>query len=230
MQKHSLFTVGSHATSWRVPSLVAGLLLLGGACRVALADSVVVTERAGGKLVCTREEGETSCEVVTTGNFKVVGKVNWNGLIDITTIDQDTTFSVSIGNLYIDTSLSEATKYVAGKRSAVFVYGHYNDNDKFIVDTKVTLHWSVKQFSATVSGKVNSEQGPILADIYSGSAGAFTDTQDLSVSFAGLYVENLPIDITGKTTEKTVFRGRGDDREEFEITKVSLKGKPSTTL
>ncbi len=210
--------------------LLAGLMMLGAARQTALADSFVLTEKAGGKLVCAREDGERYCEVTPAGTFKVVVTMNWEDLVEISDIDGDTTFSMSIGNLDIEAALDEDPNYTRGKKSAVLRYGHFDDNDKFIEDMRVVLRWTAKRFTAKVTGKVNVEQGPILADQYADEEYTFEDTQDASLSFAGLSIEDRPINITGKTTRRTASRGNGADREEFEIITVKLKGKPAPLL
>ena len=231
MKTHSFLLTGlRNSLSRSAFSLLTGMFVLGATIQAALADSFVVTERAGAKVACFRDEGEIFCDVAPLGNFKVVASMNWKDLVDISTIDGDTTFTLSIGNLNVSVPLSEDPKYVAGKKSAVFVFGHYNDNDKLIVDSRVALRWNAKGFTATVTGRINFEQGSILAEQYTEEDGAFTDTRDLSVSFAGFSLENLPLNITGNTAHKTVFRGQGENREEFEITTVTLKGTPAPTL
>ena len=206
-------------------SLLAVALLLGAAVQPLVADSLSISERSGAKVVCVREEGETFCDTVATGSFKARGTKNWEGVVDITNIDENTDISVAVGNLSFDFALREDPTYVPGKRSATFVTGHLNENDKFIKDMVVKVHWNAKQVSISIATKVSDEQGTVLADNYSGEDGAFVDSQEFGISFAGLFL-TVPVNITGQTTHKIVTKGRGDNAEEFEITTVSLTGKP----
>ena len=182
-------------------------------------DKISYTEAWADKIVCTREDGDVWCDTTSSDSITISATISLAG-VDTKQFNQDTLFSLTLGEFEIEHSLGDDTKFTTSKKtptSATFKDTGEDDNGKTILLDTVKLSWTTKQLTVTITAKTL----PITADNYDGNdSGAVNDTLTGSIDFGDVSVSFDSVTVTGKVTTKNVTKS-GDD---YTLSTISLKG------
>ena len=181
----------------------------------------------------------TMREVISSESVSVTVVANIAG-IDLSAIDETTSYSLTLGNLNISGSLSDDELYVKGKTSIFIPALGYNDAGKPIGKHGVKLSWTATRLSITVTGATASAMpGTVELDNWTSNGESVPKIRaisSVSLEFDGLTAAARPVYVTGKASFTTKTFGNEETGEEsFDLVGVSLAGSceyasPSTTL
>ncbi len=156
-------------------------------CGLSAANSIRFTERLNDVRVCTTEEGETYCDVVTRDSGSITGRVTIPGLRDLV-IDADTTVEMNLGGVSWSTTWGEGRNYTSNR--TMYILGDFDDNDHFIV--RGSLTFSRRGDVLTIAGATRRLESSFVAE-----GGGWDENGLGSVDFF--------VDIGGYRFDRTVY-------------------------
>lgn len=175
----------------------------------------------------TYSESYTESVKKIEGEYDVVGrsKTTIKGKVDLgaqgltpSDVWYDTEWEIGLGNISLSGELGEDPKAMIGPDGGKAAFPILDDDDN--VAGVLRLSWNKAMILSfqIVNAKVGA-----LADNYVGDDGGVVETEVAEVILAEAGTEfEVRVTGTAKTTTKVV--GKGDDAEEFDLSKVNLKG------
>ena len=228
--------------------LALGVGAAGAASKVQFQESFV------DKVVTFWEEGEPWYEEVSKGTFTATFKLDLSSIFPDTTtgnitkqLNGDTCFDISIGAVgeYFCLGEGEDVKYTEGTKSVTVKRREDigEDTEQWITIMKTTASWTAKnKVKIIMTGKA-AWVGWILADYYDGETNpAIVDTTEASVivsgdftdkngdSISSIYATSESVSVTGTANTRSVTKGQGEYREDFDLTTVNLTGRGEPTI
>lgn len=156
-------------------------------------------------------------EVVTTGTTKVSITANITGIV-LANIDENTEFSISVGDLSVAGALGDAPGYVKGKTTA-FIPFNTNDNGTPKGTNGVKLTWTATRLTVAITRSLAdmTDPGSILAASMAGQVDPkVRDTVEASLVFGPASAATRPVFMQGTAAVKT--------QSEVELNSVTLTG------
>jgi hypothetical protein len=185
--------------------------------------SASFSESYADKLISYKDEGETYYEQVSSGRFTTRGKATLEEPLDPSYLDEETPFSIQIGDWSYEGFLGDDPKFTSRKKSASI---------KLDTGAILKIAFTTKSITWSVSGKTGYdfngeyETSP-LASSYAGSDESYSikksDGETISCSASlgdGFVSGELPLSGRVKSTIKRI--GSGDFEEEYPLSSVSL--------
>jgi hypothetical protein len=147
------------------------------------ADTFKFTESLADKVICEGHGEDRFCEVAQVGAFHLTAKFGW-APGTAASIEGDTGFSLSFGNLDLSFTPSDDPKWAPGKRSVTMIFGYEDDNGRLVREGKVVLRWNDRGFSVNVSLRTGFDFSAVIAgDILEQVPGIVAGFSDYDVSF-----------------------------------------------
>jgi hypothetical protein len=191
--------------------------MLGPLTQTTQANSIKLSENYNERVKKYREEGESYFELVSGGRFSlrlVVKRLSGENEVPRS---EEVSFDLSAGNFI------HGAEIPAGRKSFT----------SRIPGGRVVISRTKTGFVLTAAGRLSEDEEGLAAGNYSGNdeVGSVKiqpdeETLDCSVTIGDLS-RSGEIGLRGTARTRREFRGRGDDREEFYLTKVNLKGQGS---
>ncbi|MGD1020308.1 MAG: DUF11 domain-containing protein [Verrucomicrobiia bacterium] len=185
------------------------------------ADALAFSESLADKLSCAYGD----CETVTADRFTITAAISLEG-VDITQINENTPFSVTLGDYSESDSMGDDPSYVAGKTTAFFFDGFTDDQGNEVVDQVIYLKWTAQQLLVTVKARNadidNSSFSPILAENYDyDSSALITNGLTGSINFGSA---TIPFDYVYATGKIASHNANPQDQGPFTLAHVTIKG------
>lgn len=201
-----------------LPSIV---LLL---CSSAFSQRASFSESYADKLVTERIDGETYYEVYPTGRFTTRGSFKFPEPIDLSLIDENTSFSMELGGWSYGGVFGDDPKFSTGKKSVTI---------KLDSGAVVKIAFTAKAASWSVTARTGSdlnneyESSPAAGD-YAGSDESYSikksdgATVSCTVGLGDEYFLSGELPLTGRVRATIKKVGSGDFVEEIPLSSVSL--------
>lgn len=180
-----------------------------------------------------------SRELVTSESVSLTVIGNITG-IDLSSINETTPYSLTMGNLTLSGTLGDDILYTPGKTSIFIPALGYNDNDKPIGTHGLRLSWTATRLTATFVGSTATDMpGSVELDNWTSISETVPSVRaisSISLEFANFIAPERPIYVTGKATFSTKNFGTEESGiDSFDLINVSLSGScefglPVTTL
>jgi len=193
------------------------IVFLGPLAQISQANSIRFSESFNQRVKKYSDEGESYYEILSGGRFSlrlVVKRLNGE---DRASLKEEVSFELSAG------SFSHSGEIEAGRKS----YKSGIDGGRVVISRTRT------GFVLTASGRLSEEQAGLVASTYSGNDEVGNvkikpaeDTLDCSAAIGELS-RTGEIGLRGNAKTRREFRGKGEDRQEFYLTRVNLKGRGS---
>ena len=227
-QTHS----GGQALAHGLRVLAASLTLAGGAVYADpfATDRVpifTVSETYAESIAASPQDGYTEYSVTPNragSKLVIAAKFSAKG-IDLTSVDEVTPVSISIGDFQFEGLLGDAETWLPAQKIAVFRITTMDEETYDDIDVgSVTVKWSGGVISYAVSVADPSEHG-MLAPVFAGEDTAGLETELLAtVAFGDFSMDDRNVYLTVDSSVVTRSAGSGDDAEEFDLSSVRLRG------
>lgn len=193
------------------------------AVQAAPVSTLIFSESLKDHIVCDNDEGEVSCDVISSGSFSIVA--NFPGVYT-DKLDEDTTISLEIGNLWLNYRFGDTESFCPKKKNVQFVEYDFNDLDEKIVYLTVRIKWNSKSLTLSVKGKTPYYMDPIFAGEYHyQETGKIDDNKIATVILTSGDGEELVnvlfnVSVKGNVKTKEIYKCGNP----FTDSKVTLKG------
>ena len=200
------------------------------------APSLSFTEKRTERVVVKSDPDDASiqyAEVTAVDTTNLVVVANITGIASAS-INADTPFSLSLGNLVVQGTLGDDPAFVAGKTSAFFPTHGWDENNQPVGTEGMSLSWTATRLTMKLVNSANSpaDQGPYLPAYSSNYAGETNPSLRVLSSltlFFGDCEGDIPVFIKGTavtTSQPYTVSGFSDTQD---ITQTDLSGAVDLT-
>ena len=190
------------------------------------------TETHGEKMVVITDPADPTVQyaeahAIDAMNLCIKASMNGQALADI---GPDTGFSLELGDLSVQFSLSDDPNYHSGDPSAFFPTHGWDATNKAIGTEGLALSWTADVLTIKMVNSANSEedQGPFFPAFSQNYIGVTNDSiralGQLSLTF-GTVTGDSTVYLKGTSTTATKHFANGDFSDDIDVTQASLVGE-----